>query len=378
MTTVNPDLSSAPKAASGFLRGLRGESFGLIVLGLFIVFPFLFAWISGTSVIDGPSKFWQGQLIAFFIMAIYAMSYDLLVGYTGILSFGHAAFFGGGAYAMGLFLKYGGVKLTETYRITVGSANITEVVVLIIAILLVILVSIVLGLLFSAVSARIKGVYFAMISLAMADALFILSKSTDLGKWTGADEGLHGVPIPVWINPTQHRLLFYFIALAFCVVMYLIARRVVDSPPGRVFVALRENESRVRMIGYNPVTYRTLSFIVSAVIAGLSGALYAIWNMGATPSMAGVGTTINALIMTILGGIGTLIGPIIGAGLLQIVGQFFYQWFGARWPLVFGLIFIALVIFLPYGIIGTYRMKRFAWKQGWKRLINLVTGKKGQ
>lgn len=376
MSTINSDISTAPKKSTGFFQGLKGETFGIIVVVLFILFPFLFAWTTGTSVIDGPSKFWQGQLIAFFIMAIYAMSYDLLVGYTGILSFGHAAFFGGGAYTLGLFLKYFGAQMTASYRVTVGEVNITEILLLILGIVLVILVSILLGLLFSAVSARVKGVYFAMISLAMADALYILTKSTDLGKWTGADEGLHGVPVPVWINPTQHRLLFYFVALTFCVIMYLIARRVVDSPTGRVFVALRENESRVRMIGYNPLTYRTLSFVISAVIAGLAGGLYCLWNMGATPSMIGVTTTINALIMVILGGIGTLTGPLIGAGLMQIMGQFFYQWFGARWPLVFGLIFIALVVFLPYGIIGTFRLRKEAFKQGWRRLIDLATGKK--
>lgn len=378
MTTAKSESTSTPNKLSAFSRMLQGEAAGIFVVVFFILFPFLFAWITGTSVIDGPSKFWQGQLISFFIMAIYAMSYDLVIGYSGILSFGHAAFFGGGAYTLGLFLKYFGANITNSYRVTIGSVNITEILLLIVGILLVILVSILLGLLFSAVSARVKGVYFAMISLAMADALYILSKSTDLAKWTGADEGLHGVPVPVWINPTQHRLLFYFVALAFCVIMYLIARRVVDSPTGRVFVALRENESRVRMIGYDPLTYRTLAFVVSAVLAGLAGGLYSLWNMGATPSMIGVSTTINALIMTILGGIGTLIGPIIGAGLMQIVGQFFYQWFGARWPLVFGLIFIALVVFLPYGIIGTFRMRKQSLKQGWNRLLGLVTGKKSQ
>lgn len=376
MATANSDITSTPKVPSAFERMLRGDAFGIIVVAFFILFPFLFAWLTGTSVVDGPSKFWQGQLIAFFIMAVYAMSYDLLIGYTGILSFGHAAFFGGGAYAMGLFLKYLAPNVTSAYRISIGDVNVTQILVLIGGILLVILVSMFLGLVFSAVSARVKGVYFAMISLAMADALYILSKSTDLAKWTGADEGLHGVPVPVWINPTQHRLLFYFVALAFCVIMYLIARRLVDSPTGRVFVALRENESRVRMIGFNPLTYRTLSFVTAAVIAGLAGGLYSLWNMGATPSMVGVGTTINALIMVILGGIGTLTGPILGAGLMQIVGQFFYQWFGARWPLVFGLIFIGLVIFLPYGIIGTYRLRKQSLKQGWKRLFGLLTGKR--
>lgn len=375
MAEVKLDLTAAPNRFTSVAKSLRGEWLGLAVILLLALFPFLFGWFTGTSVQDGPSKFWQGQLITFFIMAVYAMSYDLLIGYTGILSFGHAAFFGGGAYTMGLFLTHIGPKIMGSYKITIGPADITEVLVLVAATLLVVVVVTLLGLLFSVVSARIKGVYFAMISLAMADAIHILSKATDFGKWTGADEGLHGVPVPMWINPTQHRLLFYFIALAFCVIMYLIARRMVDSPTGRVFVALRENESRVRMIGYNPVTYRTLSFVVAAVIAGLAGALFSLWNMGATPTMTSAVTTINALIMTILGGIGTLIGPILGAGLMQIVGQFFYQWFGARWPLVFGLIFIALVLFLPYGVVGTYRLKRLEWKQGWQRLWGLVTGK---
>jgi branched-chain amino acid transport system permease protein len=375
MAEAKLDLKTSPNRFKSAAQYLRSEWLGLVVILLLVLFPFLFGWFTGTSVQDGPSKFWQGQLITFFIMAVYAMSYDLLIGYTGILSFGHAAFFGGGAYAMGLFLTHAGPKIIGSYKITIGSADITEVLVLIAAILLVVIVVSLLGLLFSVVSARIKGVYFAMISLAMADAIHILSKATDFGKWTGADEGLHGVPVPLWINPTQHRLLFYFVALAFCVIMYLIARRLVDSPTGRVFVALRENESRVRMIGYNPVTYRTLAFVIAAVIAGLAGALFSLWNMGATPTMTSAVTTINALIMTILGGIGTLIGPILGAGLMQIVGQFFYQWFGARWPLVFGLIFIALVLFLPYGVIGTYRLKRLEWKHGWQRLWGLVTSK---
>ena len=376
MAEAKSDLTAAPNRFTSAAKSLRSEWLGLAVILLLALFPFLFGWFTGTSVQDGPSKFWQGQLITFFIMAVYAMSYDLLIGYTGILSFGHAAFFGGGAYAMGLFLTHIGPKIIGSYKITIGSADITEVLVLVAAIFLVVVVVTLLGLLFSVVSARIKGVYFAMISLAMAEAIHILSKATDFGKWTGADEGLHGVPVPLWLNPTQHRLLFYFVALAFCVIMYLIARRLVDSPTGRVFVALRENESRVRMIGYNPVTYRTLSFVIAAVIAGLAGGLFAIWNMGATPSMTSALTTINALIMTILGGIGTLIGPILGAGLMQIVGQFFYQWFGARWPLVFGLIFIALVLFLPYGVIGTYRLKRLEWKHGWQRLRELVAGKR--
>ena len=338
----------------------------LLMLGL-ILFPFIFGRITGSPVTEGAPKFWQGQLIVVFIFAVYAMSYDLLIGYTGILTFGHAAFFGGGAYAMALFLTHVAPDFTDAYDIVIGGLEITGVVMLIIGTLLSLITAILLGLLFSAVSVRVKGHYFAMITLAMAEAVNILSKATDFVEWTGADEGLHGVPVPMWINPTQNRLTFYYIALVFAVLMYLFARRVVDSPTGKIFVAIRENESRVRMIGYNPAAYRTAAFVVSSVIAGLAGGLYSLWTVSATPTMTGVGTTIDALLMTLMGGIGTLTGPMLGAAVLEIFGHFFYQWFGARWPLVFGLIFIALVIFLPYGIVGTWRLRSDQWKRAWQR-----------
>ncbi len=365
-----------------FTRLLRpiGRSWGsLLVLALLVLFPFLFSWLSGMPVNDGPPKFWQGQLIGVYIMAVFAMSYDLLIGYTGILTFGHAAFFGGGAYATALFLARVGPGIAARYRLVLpGGLVVTEQILLIVAVLLALVVAVLLGLLFSIVSMRVKGHYFAMITLAMAEAIHILSKATDFVRYTGADEGLHGVRVPAWINPTQFRLRFYFIALGFAVLMYLLARRVVDSPAGRVFVAVRENESRARLIGYYPAVYRLIAFVVSAAIAGLAGSLYSLWTMSATPSMTGSGTTINALLMTILGGIGTLIGPMLGAAVLEIFGFFLYQWFGARWPLVFGLIYIGLVMFLPYGIIGTWRLRslqvRQGWRQWWQHLRGSATG----
>lgn len=352
----------------GSVRQSLQRSYGaLLLLAALILFPFVFARVAGTSVSEGPAKYWQGQLITVFIMAIFAMSYDLLLGYTGILTFGHAAFFGGGAYTMALFLTHVAPGLVKTYRVSLpGGLDITEPSVFALSVLLVVGVSLALGLLFSIVSVRVKGVYFAIITLAMAEAVHILSKATDFVKWTGADEGLHGVPVPAWINPTQYRLRFYFIALAFAVVMYWFARRVVQSPTGRVFVAIRENESRARMIGYNPALFRTIAFVVSALIAGLAGALFAVWTVSATPSMTSAVTTVNALIMTILGGMGTLVGPMIGAAVLEFFGQFLYQWFGARWPLVFGIIFIVLVMFLPYGIVGTWRLRSSQWKRRWR------------
>lgn len=351
---------------------IKDERIMIIFLILLIAFPFVMNIITGTGLNEGITKFWQGQLIVFFIMAVFAMSYDLLMGYAGILSFGHAASFGGGAYAFALLMKHWAPEFMSKYRIVLGSINITEWIVLLFVLLVVILVSIIIGLLFSATSIRLKGAYFAMLTLAIGSAFYILVKATDFHQWTGADEGLHGVPVPMWLNPTQNRLTVYFIALLFMFLCYMIMKRMVNSPTGRVIIANRENEDRMRMIGYNPVVYRTIAFVNSSIFAGLAGMLYSIWNTSASPTMISAVTTINALIMTILGGIGTLVGPILGAAIMQTISQFFYTWFGARWPLVFGVLFILIVMFLPYGIIGTWRMKRMNITEGVKRLKNLI------
>ncbi len=348
---------------SGLRNIFKKETAFLIFIGLMIALPFVINLITGSGLNDGITKFWQGQLITFFIMAVFAMSYDLLIGYGGILSFGHAASFGVGAYAVALLLKHWAPDFMGSVRITIGVVDITEAIVLLIVFLAVILVSVLIGLLFAATSIRLKGAYFAMLTLALGSAIHILSKATDFHKWTGSDEGLHGVPLPLWLNPTQNRLTVYFIALGFLLICYLVMKRMVNSPTGRVITANRENEDRMRMIGYNPVIYRTIAFLSASIFAGLAGALYAIWNMSATPSMTSAVTTINALIMTILGGMGTLVGPIIGAGIMQIISQFFYTWFGARWPLVFGLLFVLIVMFLPYGIVGTWRLRRNSIKK---------------
>ncbi|MFN2305048.1 MAG: branched-chain amino acid ABC transporter permease [Anaerolineales bacterium] len=350
---------------------IKGEGPFLIFIILMLAFPFVMNLITGTGLNEGITKFWQGQLLTFFIMAVFAMSYDFLIGYGGILSFGHAASFGGGAYTFALLMAHWSPNFMSRYRITLGSQDITEIVVLIIVFLCVIIVSILIGLLFAATSVRLKGTYFAMLTLAIGQAFYIMIKSTDLHKWTGADEGLHGVPVPLWLNPTQNRLTVYIIALVFLFLSYLLMKRITNSPTGRVIIANRENEDRMRMIGYNPVYYRTVAFLVASIFAGLAGMLYSIWNTSATPTMISAVTTVDALIMTILGGMGTLVGPIIGAGISQVIQQFFYTWFGARWPLVFGLLFMLIVIFLPYGIVGTWQLKRFEIKSGWNKLKHL-------
>jgi branched-chain amino acid transport system permease protein len=231
--------------------------------------------------------------------------------------------------------------------------------------LAVVAVAIVQGLLIGVLSLRVKGVYFAMVTLAFAQMFFILAEATDFRDWTGAEDGLHGIPVPDWLNPTDERLRFYYVALAFCVLMYLVARRVVNSPAGKVMVAIRENEARAQMLGYNTFIYKLIAMTLSGVLAALAGLMNVLWNGNANPSMLSVGTTINALLMTIIGGVGTLLGPVIGAGVLQLLGYWLNLTFGPRWPLIFGVVYILIVLFFPYGLVGSWQLRAGGWRKAW-------------
>lgn len=343
---------------------LRSNWLSLTGLGLLVLFPFLAALVTGQPIDTGAPKFLQGLLIQVFILAVFAMSYDLLLGYTGILSFGHAMFYGTGAYAVGIMLKH---LLADGY----GSSGPTLVhlgIALAVALIVVIAQSVLFGLL----SLRVKGVYFAMVTLAFAQMFFILSEATDFREWTGAEDGLQGIPVPAVISPTDERLRFYYLTLIFMVLMYLFARRLTESPTGRVMIAIRENEQRAAAIGYNTLIFKLIAIVASGVMAGLAGGLTALWQLNASPALLGVGTTIDALLMTIIGGIGTLIGPVLGAGVLELLGFYLNRTFGPSWALVLGFVFVLIVMFLPYGIVGTWRLRRISLGRGWEVLARRV------
>ncbi len=322
------------------------KRFSLIALAILVVLPFAIALVTGAD----ASKFWQGMLIQVFIYAIYALSYDLLFGYTGILSFGHAMFFGTGAYAAGILLKHAKADLATTFA-------------------LVLVIAVVQALLIGALALRVKGVYFAMVTLAFAQLFFILAEATDFRQWTGAEDGLHGIPVPAFISPTDERLRFYYLALGACVLIYVVARRVVASPTGRVMVAIRENEARAQTIGYNTIVYRLIATVIAGMFAAFAGMLHVMFNLSANSSLLGVDTTVNALLMTIIGGAGTLVGPMLGAGVYQLLGYFLNSLFGPRWPLILGTVFVLIVLFLPYGIVGTWRARGLRIRDGWHALL---------
>lgn len=298
----------------------------------------------------GAAKFWQGMVIQMLILAVFAISYDLLLGYTGLLSFGHAMFYGVGGYVIGILLKHFAWPLWG-------------------ALGMVLLVAAVQSLIFGVLSLRVRGVYLAMVTLAFAEFFYILAEATDFRQYTGADDGLHGIYIHPALSPTDHRLRFYFLTLLFFVGMYLAARRLVNSPTGRVMIAIRENEQRATMLGYNTFVYKGIALMAAGILASLAGCLNAIYNLGVTPSVLSVGTTIDVLAMTIVGGPGTLSGPVLGAAIVHLLGYWLNRLFGPLWTLMFGTAFVLIVIFLPYGIVGTIWARSPKWRAVWQQWL---------
>jgi branched-chain amino acid transport system permease protein len=229
----------------------------------------------------------------------------------------------------------------------------------------VLVVALVQSLIIGVLSLRVQGVYLSMVTLAFAQMFFILAEATDFRQWTGAEDGLHSVPVPDWMNPTDQRFNFYLLALACCVGVYVLIARVINSPTGRVFVAIRENEPRARSIGYNTFVYKLIAVALSGMLAALAGLLNVLWSTSANPGDLSAAKTIEALLMVIIGGVGTLAGPVIGAVVLQLLGYWLSQTFGPRWPLLFGLVYIGIVLFFPYGLAGTWQLRQAAWRRVW-------------
>lgn len=273
-----------------------------------------------------------------FVWAVFAISYDLLMGFTGIVSFGHSMFMALGAYSV---------------AITVMKLHLSPAIAIVIAIVSSGLISLLVG----SLSLRLKGHYFAMITLAFAELGHVLALK--MSKWTGGEDGL-SVKVPIWL---ASRLNDYYIALAFLVVMFVIVRRITQSPTGRVLAAIRENENRAQALGYNVTAYKIAAMTIAGVVAGLAGVAMATVNTRfAISSLSSSGPTIEVMLMTIIGGVGTLVGPLIGATVVRLLSYVLpslSDWspLFQRWQLLLGLIYVATVMFLPFGIVGTYRAR---------------------
>ncbi|MCA1056427.1 branched-chain amino acid ABC transporter permease [Rossellomorea aquimaris] len=273
-----------------------------------------------------------------FIFGVFAMSYDLLLGYTGIVSFGHAMFFGIGAYSSGILLD----RMEPTMFWFVIS--------LLVGFVIAGVVSYLVGLL----TLRLKSHFYAMLTLAFA-GLFLVAAE----KWRSLTMGNDGFTFRA-PELMKDRMTFYFICLAVMAAVYFILRRFTHSPAGSVLQAIRENEQRAESLGFQVIHYKIMASVIAGVLASLAGSLYAVSLRFVNTSVFTMDITLDALLMTIIGGVGTLIGAIIGAGLIEFAHHWLTELAGTfpifeRWIIFFGILYILVVMFFPAGIVGSVR-----------------------
>ena len=289
----------------------------------FAVFPFIV-----------PNRTMATQVLIF---GLLAMGFNLLYGYTGLLSFGHAAYYGLGAYGAGIALA----KL-HVGSLWVGLAS---------GLLLAGLGGAVIGFF----CLRRRGIYFAMLTLAFAQLLYFVG--FHLADWTGGDDGLRGIPqLTLGLGPWQYSiettLGFYYFSYVLVGLAVAALKRILDSPFGAVLQAIRENSSRAVACGYNIDRVKHLSFVFSACFAGLAGSLDAL-RLTVVPIESLYWTTSGQVVMmTLLGGAGTFFGPFVGATTFLVLEERL-SLITESWPIVIGAIFSAFVLFLPKGIWGT-------------------------
>jgi len=330
-----------------------------ITLLIFLLLPFVVGLFDGASPLQvwlnesGQSKFIQGLAIEIFILALYALSYDLIFGFTGLLSFGHSMFFAVGAYLTGILLKNFGFSLGATFG-------------------LILVAGVVQALLFGMVLPRVKGITFALVTLGMASVFHVLVLSTELGEYTGSDVGLQGVVIPEWISPASERLRLYFIVLTIFILVFLLYKRFVNSPTGRVCTAIRENEGRAQMLGYNTFYFKLAALILSSLTAALAGGLHTIYQPIVSPNVASLGYTVTALLIILIGGVGTLNGALVGAIVYRLLDYGLRRYIGESASFINGAVYVLIVLFLPYGIVGTWKLRSANIQQGWDRLLKMI------
>ena len=284
------------------------------------------------------SRFYTFLATEIVILALFAVSLNLLLGYTGLVSFGHAAYFGIGAYTCAILMKTHGVPFALAFAAAGAMAALFAIV-------------------FGFFCVRSTRIYFAMLTLAFAQIVWAVCF-----KWnsvTGGEQGLSNVPYPDlgWmaslpllggLRTADHYFLLVMVLAGLC---FLVLYRIVHSPFGRVLTAIRENAERAQFVGLNVRAYQIAAFAIAGAFAGFAGALFGIFNRGVFPDFAYWSKSAEVLIMAILGGIGSFWGPAIGAAALTLLNHQISS-ITRYWPLVLGLVLIVLLFVFPGGITG--------------------------
>ncbi|RPH70795.1 MAG: branched-chain amino acid ABC transporter permease [Myxococcaceae bacterium] len=265
------------------------------------------------------------------IFAVFAIGFNLLLGYTGILSFGHAAYFGLAGYTMGLLLIHSDLPLWAAMLAGVLAAGVAAVII---------------GLLII----RKAGIYFAMLTIAFGQMFFFVAM-----RWksvTGGEDGLSDIPRKTLFGlDLSSPVRFYYFTAVVCLAAAVVAWRVIHSSFGDVLRAIRENEARCAAIGYDVRRYKLASFVIAALFAAVSGTLYVLLLRYAFPQTMDWIRSGNVVVMSLVGGLGTFSGPIVGATLVTFLNN--YISFHTRyWQLVMGVVFVVFVMFFPRGIAG--------------------------
>jgi branched-chain amino acid transport system permease protein len=327
MTTAQLDKSMPLKKSGLSHAAIYWLSFS-VVMALLIVAPLVLP------------EFWRRFLTEVLIWGLLAMSSDVLIGYTGMISFGHSAFFGLGMYgaAAALLLFSPNLWLAIAFGL---------------------IASAIVSLFVAYFSTRLRDIYFAITTLIFSQIFYVI-----IFTWTEVTGGENGLiftrphfSIPFLVDLRFTSSTMHWFVLAVVTGSYLILRRVMQSPFGMVLQSIRENEARTRAIGYPVERYKIASVMLSGLFAGLAGVLYAVQNEFAAPDFVYFITSGDTVIFNVLGGIGTLVGPIVGAGFFQLLRELMARIFGDQFPYLvpLGFIFIAMIIFLPQGLLGFAR-----------------------
>jgi branched-chain amino acid transport system permease protein len=317
------DVNAADAGRGWLARHGLSVPVAILMFALFLLVPLL------------PGKFWTHVSTEILIFGLFAMSFNLLYGYMGQISFGHAAFFGVGAYASAmLFTRLktagGSIGTLDFFLSLLAGPPVAAVAALIVGFFCV----------------RLTGIYFAMLSLAFGELLFYIVFSWY--SFTKGDDGIQGLLPPLYFQDEIH---FYYLTLAIVTLALLAMWRITESPFGYIMRTLRDNQRRAAFLGINVRLHMLINFVIAGSFAGLAGALWGPFSRSVNPGLLGWQESGVAVFMTLIGGAGSFIGPVLGSVIYTLL-QAVVKMYTVYWPLTIGTIILLIVLFLPGGVLG--------------------------
>jgi len=303
---------------------------GVIVVIALAALPFVLSKLGRTG------EYWIWVTTEMLINGLFALSLNLILGYGGMVSFGHAAFFGVGAYTVALLMKKAGVSMVLALAAAPVAAALAAAVI-------------------GWFCVRLIGLYFAILTLAFSQLLYMIA--FQWYTFTGGDDGIHGIPRPAFLDPVN----YYLLCLVVFVICFLTMRTIVNSSFGLTIRSIRENMERAKFIGVNVRRFQWYNFIIAGAFAGLAGGLLTELNKFAQTEFLHWSKSAEPILASLVGGMYSLAGPAIGAAVLmflKIVLQQFHQALVEIWAIVLGLVLLVVVLFAPDGMIGFFRRMR--------------------